>query len=324
MGGEQGRLRLTDMPARPAERMTPFVEDLLGRGVPATTLSAERRHSLAVGLILCSGLSMAGMMTALKLGAGAMSLWQILVLKGGLSALCLLPIFRVYRIRVLPSEHFGLYGVRVGCAACAVTCWIYSIAHLPLGVATALSFAKGLFVLWLAALFLAERITALKLLTTLAGGAGVLLVLDLSGSGTWVAGGIGILGALFAGFLTIVIKRLSATEPTLRMMFFPHAGIALVFLVPAFMTWEPMTAYTFGLILAVSLLGTISQWCFISAYRLSEVSALAPVEYSRLVIAVLTGLVIFAEVPTLVNVAGMALIAAASYAAFRFGAPRPV
>lgn len=287
----------------------------------AASLSAETRHRLAVGLILGSGLSMAGMMTALKFGAETMSLWQIMVLKSGLAALFLAPLFRVNRIPLVPPGQYGLYAMRIGCAACAVACWLYSIAHLPLGVATALSFGKGLFVLWLAAVFLSETITALKLVTTLLGCLGVLFVLDLRGSdgdGTVLAGVAGVLGALFAALLTIVIKRLSATEPTLRMMFYPQAGMALVFLVPAVLTWQTMDGGMLGLILVVSLMGAASQWCFITAYRLSDVTALAPIEYSRLVIAGLTGFLVFGEVPTLQSLSGMLLIAGASYAAFRF------
>ena len=49
-------------------------------------------------------------------------------------------------------------------------------------------------------------------------------------------------------------------------------------------------------------------------------SALAPIEYSRLIFAVLTGALIFSEIPSQFDIIGMLLIVGSSYAAFRFGA----
>lgn len=288
-------------------------------GAAAAALDADTRYRIAVALILCSGLSMAGMMVVLKFGADRLSLWQLVVFKSVLPVLILLPAFRLSRIPILPHGQYRLYGLRVGLACGAVTCWIYSIAHLPLGVATAIGFSKGLFVLWLATLFLSERLTRLKFATTLLGFVGVVFVMDVSGGGTVFAGLVGLLGAVFAGLLTIVIKRLSATEPTLRMMFYPQAGMVILFTVPAFLTWQPMDGLTFLLACGTGLFGMLSQWCFISAYRLTDVSALAPIEYSRLVFAVLTGAMVFAEVPSVMDTFGMILIVVASYCAYRFG-----
>ena len=292
---------------------------LLVDGGAAQGWPPETRHRTAVALILLSGLTMAGMMVALKLGADRLSLWQLIVFKSLLPTLILLPVFRFAAIPILPSGHYRLYAIRVGLAGGAVISWIYSIAHLPLGVATAISFSKGLFVLWLASVILSERLTGLKLVTTLIGFVGVFFVMDFSGGGPLVAALVGVAGAIFAALLTIVIKQLSTTEPTLRMMFYPQAGLALFFFIPALLTWQPMDGPTFALACGTGLFGMASQWCFISAYRLTDVSALAPIEYSRLVFAVLTGALIFSEHPSSMDLLGMFLIVGASYAAFRFG-----
>ena len=303
----------------------PFIalKNLLVDGAAATALAADRRHRIAVVLVLVSGLSMAGMMVMLKMGADSLSLWQLVVFKSALPALFLLPIFRVANIPLLPKGQYRLYALRVSLAGGAVICWIYSLAHLPLGVATAIGFSKGLFVLWLATVFLSERLTLVNIVTTLVGCLGVLFVIDVSSGGPLTAGLIGLLGAGFAGLLTIVIKRMTATEPTLRMMFYPQAAMAVFFLVPALLTWQPMDGWAIALACGTGLFGMITQWCFISAYRLTDVSSLAPLEYSRLVFAVLTGALVFAEIPSSQDVVGMVLIVGASYAAFRFRDPAP-
>lgn len=299
--------------------------DLVVDGASANEVySPEQRHRIAVALILFSGVTMAGMMSAIKLASGVMSLWQLMAVRAALAAMVVLPIFRAMDIPVLPQGGlFRLYAFRVLLAAAGISCWLYSIAYLPLGVASALSFAKGLFVLWLAAVMLGEQITFVKVATTAVGFIGVLMVLDPSGGGSLFAGFVGMLGALCGALLTVVIKHLSATEPTIRMMFYPMVGTALIFAIPAGLTWQPMGFAAFALTCLMVVLGMLSQWCFISAYRLGEVSALAPVEYSRLVMAVLAGFVFFGEVPTYLVVLGMTLIAAASYGALRSGPGSP-
>lgn len=288
------------------------------------TYSAQQRHRIAVALILFSGLTMAGMMTALKFASGLMSLWQMMALRSGLAAILVYPLFRWAGISVLPAENsvLRLYVLRVLLAAGGIICWISSIIYLPLGVASAISFSKGLFVLWLAALMLGETITSIKVATTLAGFVGVLLVLEPGSGGSLGAGAIGMLGALFGALLTVVIKRMSSTEPTIRMMFYPLVGIFVLFLGPAVATWQPMGPAAITVTAIMVVLGMLSQWCFISAYRLGEVSALAPVEYSRLILAILAGFVFFGEIPTWIAALGMMLIAGASYAALLYGASK--
>lgn len=87
---------------------TPFavVKDLLVDGAAAAKLSRDKRHKIAVALILCSGLTMAGMMVLLKLGADKLSLWQLIVFKSILPMLVLLLLFRVERISIIPKGFF--------------------------------------------------------------------------------------------------------------------------------------------------------------------------------------------------------------------------
>ena len=279
----------------------------------------EKRHQLAVWFLITSGVAMAGMMSSVKLAVESLSLWQVIFLRSILGAMMLAPIMIRSGVSFAPNGKLGLYSLRVGFAVGGITCWLYSIAHLPLGIASALTFSKSLFLLWLATFLLHERLTMLKVVCTVIGFAGVIMVLDPTTSGTSLfAGLVGIAGALFGAALTIVVKRLSATEPTIRLMFYPLATVACVFAIPAVMSWQTLDAYTLSVVIGMTLFGSVSQWCFLNAYRLGEVSALAPVEYSRLVAAIIAGFIIFGEVPTWIALLGMGLIITSTYATFRW------
>ncbi|MEO0914895.1 MAG: DMT family transporter, partial [Pseudomonadota bacterium] len=252
-----------------------------------------------------------------KLSQEALSLPQTIFLRTFSGILLTLPLFALAPVGLLPQGRLRLYAVRIVLAIVALSCWLYSIAHMPLAVASALSFSKSIFMLWLAAVLLSERITARKLFATLLGFLGVVLALDPQGAVDipLLAAAAGLLGAFLGGAMTIVVKQLSSTEPTLRMMLYPHVGVSLIFLIPAIQTWQPIDGGTLWLIVAMALFGSISQWCFVTSYRLGDISALAPVEYTRLVAAALFGYAVFSEVPTLTMIIGMVLVCLSAYAA---------
>jgi drug/metabolite transporter (DMT)-like permease len=52
----------------------------------------------------------------------------------------------------------------------------------------------------------------------------------------------------------------------------------------------------------------VVQWTMIKAYGTGEASAIAPMEYGRLVFATVAGILVFEEVPTIYTAVGAVLI----------------
>ncbi|MEL6100376.1 MAG: DMT family transporter [Pseudomonadota bacterium] len=278
----------------------------------------HRQRQLLAGLLLAlSGFSVAAMMATFKLSQEALSLPQTIFLRTFSGILLTLPLFALGPVGLMPEGRLGLYATRITLAIAALTCWLYSIAHMPLALASALSFSKSIFMLWLAAAFMSEKITGRKFFATALGFVGVVLALDPQGTVNFpiLAAVAGLVGAFLGGMMTVVVKQLSSTEPTLRMMLYPHLGVSAVFLIPAMQTWQPIDLGTLWLIVGMAVFGSISQWCFVTSYRLGDISALAPVEYTRLIAAALFGYAIFSEVPTLTMTLGMVLVCLSAYAA---------
>ncbi len=65
------------------------------------------------------------------------------------------------------------------------------------------------------------------------------------------------------------------------------------------------------------MLGAIGMAIMIEAYRVGEVSALAPVPYLRLVFALVIGFLAFGEIPSWTTLAGAAIIIVAAVGASR-------
>ena len=62
----------------------------------------------------------------------------------------------------------------------------------------------------------------------------------------------------------------------------------------------------------LSLFGTAGQWLITKAYQVGEAAALAPLDFSRLLLASFTGFAFFAEIPSLSTFIGSAIVIGAT------------
>lgn len=199
-----------------------------------------------------------------------------------------------------------------------VFCGMYAIVHLPLADAIAISFAKPLFAVLLAAAFLAERVGADRWLATAAGFLGVLIVVRPGSAEFQLAHVVALIGAFAVADGIVLVKKLQGSERTATIMVYFGAVTSILSFGPALWVWATPTWIELGLLAAMAGAATLGQYCGLRAFRAADASAVVPYDYLRLVFAVLLGLALFGEVPdrwTLVG-AGV-LIASTLYIAYR-------
>lgn len=191
--------------------------------------------------------------------------------------------------------------------------WLYyrSFQELDLALATLLTFSSSLFVVLLAGPVLGERVGGLRWAVTMLGFCGVALAAlpDLTGaeaSPLGLAAGLG--AALAAAALILQNRILARTESTVTIMFYIGLVATLGTLPIVVADWRPIGIEPLSWLVLSGGLGTAGMLFTIEAYRVGEVSALAPFPYLRLVFSALVGFLIFAEVPTPHVVAGALLI----------------
>jgi drug/metabolite transporter (DMT)-like permease len=75
--------------------------------------------------------------------------------------------------------------------------------------------------------------------------------------------------------------------------------------------------------IAIGVVGTAGQWLITRAYQLGEASALAPLDFVKLLLATVSGYLVFAEIPGMVTIIGAALVAGGTvYTMRRNAGPR--
>lgn len=204
-----------------------------------------------------------------------------------------------------PVAHFwrGFLG------ATSLLCMMYAVAHLILADAMVLGFTIPLWSILLSALFLGERLRLRRSVATLAGFAGVVVVVQPQGGIAWAAL-VALLGAMLASGAIITMKDLTRTEPADRIVVYFFIIGTLVLIGPAIYVWQWPTPEQWGWLVLLGLFGSSGQTFMTRAYAAGEVTIIAPLDFTRVVIAGIIGFALFNELPDTRSFIGTAVIIA--------------
>jgi drug/metabolite transporter (DMT)-like permease len=170
---------------------------------------------------------------------------------------------------------------------------------LPLAEATVIGFSVPIFAVILAALMLGEPTGKWRWGAVGAGFAGVLLIVQPgSGDVPLVGASVALAAALLTASVTIVIRRLGATERAATTVFW----FAVSSLVPLGLLMlhfaGPHDPLTWLLLAGLALAGGLAQLTLTGALRLAPVALVMPMDYTSLLWAVILGSWIFGELPS--------------------------
>lgn len=190
--------------------------------------------------------------------------------------------------------------------------WLYyaSFQSLDLALASTLTFTTSLFVVAMAPFVLGETIGWRRGVSTVLGFVGVILASGASGMDIEKGVLFG-LGSAFAAAILIFQNRvLARTEHTATIMFWIGLVATAGTLPGAMVGWSAPAPFDFILLIAAGSLATLGMLLTVEAYRFGEVSGLATVPYSRIVFSLFVGYFVFAELATVRELLGAALIIA--------------
>lgn len=214
---------------------------------------------------------------------------------------------------ITKKPMFHVWRGLVGTSAMGMT--FMGLALLPLPEVTAIGYATPIFTLVLAALFLGETIRLVRISAVAIGLLGVLIMIwprlggDL-GDGAML-GVLLVVGATVArGFVQIHIRRMVQSEHTAAIVFYFSLTASALALLTAPFGWVMPDAQTAALLVSAGLVGGVAQILVTSSYRFAPASMLAPYDYASMIFAIVIGYVWFDEWPTLVMLAGAALVIA--------------
>jgi drug/metabolite transporter (DMT)-like permease len=266
-----------------------------------TDRPAEQRPLVGVGLRLVTALLLAIMFALVKLAATrGVNIVETLFYRQCGSALCAVglvaagPGFASLRTRRVWA-HVGR--MALGMAAMATN--FAAMIMLPLAEATVIGFSVPIFSTVLAAIALGEPTGKWRWGAVAAGFIGVLLIVQ-PGTGEVPLSGasVALAAALMTASVTIVIRRLGATERASTTVFWFAASSLVPF--GLLMLWfggghDPAT---WAILAGLALAGGLAQLTLTGSLRLAPVALVMPMDYTSLIWATMLGVWIFGELPT--------------------------
>lgn len=215
-------------------------------------------------------------------------------------------------VPVLRTKRWKMHGLRVLFGSATMLCIFYAITHMELAAATALAYARPLFLIVLAVMFLGEAVRWRRWLATACGFLGVLMILRPDAGDFNQAAWAAVAAAFLMACVITIIKSMSSTERPLTMLGWFSIASIFVTGAAAIPVWEWPTWPTLGLLFAVGAVGTLGQYCVLRAYRLAEATIVVPFDYFQIPIAWALGFYLFAEQPSWLTLAGALVIAAST------------
>ncbi|MGC5839068.1 DMT family transporter [Mesorhizobium sp. M4B.F.Ca.ET.017.02.2.1] len=226
--------------------------------------------------------------------------------------------------RSLPTiAVLRLHALRAVVVGIVLISFFWGLGRLPLAEAVGLSFVAPLIALFLAALLLGERVRREAIWASMAGIAGVAIIVSgqfgqASYSHDALLGTAAVLvSTVFYGYNLILARQQAQVAKPIEIMFFQSLAVAiilglaapwLVVALPANL-WLPLAGVT-----ALSLAG---QFLMSWSYARAEAQYLIPTEYSAFIWAIAFGWFFFDEAVTWTTLAGACLIVAGCLIAAR-------
>jgi drug/metabolite transporter (DMT)-like permease len=189
----------------------------------------------------------------------------------------------------------------------------YAYQQMPLADANALSFTRTLWIVLLAAFLLREPLGLPRIAATIAGFIGVLLIVQPHADSQLGLPAIAALASalLLAGTVT-GMKIMTRDHSTTTLMAWAAVLGLVLSIPPALFVWRWPTTPDLLLLSCMGILGSVTQACYVKGMAAGDATRMAPMDYSRLLLAVIVGYAWFDTVPGPLTIVGSLIIIAAT------------
>jgi drug/metabolite transporter (DMT)-like permease len=135
---------------------------------------------------------------------------------------------------------------------------------------------------------------------------------------------IGVASGMFAALAMVSIRRLTRSEPTLRIVFYFSAVCTAVSAVPLAWRWQTPEPGLWILLVLVGVLASLAQSLMTRAYAHAPAAHVGPFTYSTVVFAAAVGWLFWGEVLDVLSFAGALLVCLAGILTIRLAGRRAV
>ena len=230
----------------------------------------------------------------------------------------IIPFVAKNNFKALKSNNFKLQLIRATINIFSMICWFTAIGIMYFEKATALGFTTPLFTTILAVIVLGEVIRFHRTAALILGFIGIIIIIR-PGYLPFEFGTLLMLAASFSfSFVLIFVKKLSATDSSLTIIFYHLLFMTPVFFILSLFFWETITLNQLFIFGFMGAAGLLSHWCLAQAFKLSDTTFVMPLQFTKLIWASLIGLYLFAEQPDIWTwIGGIVIFISVVYITYR-------
>jgi drug/metabolite transporter (DMT)-like permease len=259
-------------------------------------------------------LSMAGFVlndTAMRYLSSDMPMFQAIFLRG---------VFATVLIGMLAWRQNALWyplswpnrrvvGLRVVGEIGATICFITALFNMPIANATAILQAMPLAVTLAASLFLGEAVGWRRYSALLIGFSGVLLIVRPGSDGFTIYSVYAMISILFLVLRDLTTRKLSIGVPSMFVALISSVAITLMGGILSLTTaWAPVSMVQMTLLAMAAVFVIVGYLFGIMTMRVGEVGFISPFRYTILIWAIVTGIVVFGDIPDAMTLLGSLIV----------------
>jgi drug/metabolite transporter (DMT)-like permease len=257
---------------------------------------------------------MAGFVTNdmfIKLASETLPTGQIIFLRGLLTTTIIIAIAHASGALARWTEALRpAVGWRTVGEVCATVLYLTALFHIPIANATAILQAMPIIITLAAALFLDETVGWRRWLAVGTGFVGMLMIVQPGGAGFNAYALFAVAALAFLALRDISTRAIPLVVPAILVTLAASLAVTVAGAVLGLTEdWVMPQRAEFGLLLGAAATLTAGYFFVVEAMRYGEMSAVAPFRYTILVWAIVYGILIWGEVPDLLAIGGIVLIA---------------
>ena len=266
--------------------------------------------------IVASELSFALSAAIVKLVSASLPNESIVFFRNLFGLLFLAPLLIRANPKILHTDRLHLHLLRSGIGMVGMYCLFYSLAYLSLGDSMLIKSTIPLIIPFVSAFWLKESITGRIAIAGGLGFLGVFLILEPSGDTNW-ASLVALCSSIMAACAFVTVRKLSATEPPLRIVtYFAIFGL-LISSIPLINNWQTPTLRQLLLLIGIGLITTIGQLLLTRGYQNAPASSVGIFTYTSVPFGTFLGWLIWRDLLDKNSYIGAILIVIAGWIVLR-------
>lgn len=244
----------------------------------------------------------------IKTLVGEFSVFQIVFMRSISSSIIIIPILFYLKNQNNVFVQFQANLTRVVLSFMAISIQFFTISNIQLAQVSTIGYLRPSIMSIFAYFILSEKQSKGRWLVLIVGFLSILLVFSPESNSIQLIALLALLGSCCGSLSTIFQKFLSKKFSEIQLMVWYSVGISILSLPFCLYTWKELSLNELIFMVLTGLLATSAQYFYIKAFRLSQASFLAPIQYFHIIPVLIIGYLIFNEIPSYQTLLGALII----------------